>query len=118
MPSKKKTSKPILDHAALALVAARFRALGDPSRLHLLNLLMQGEASVNELVDLSGLSQANVSRHLGLLRRDGLVARSRDGNRAFYRISDPNVSELCRLVCGGISEQLYEGLDALQRANI
>jgi ArsR family transcriptional regulator len=98
---------------ALELVAARFRVLGDGSRLRLLNLLMQGEASVQGLVEASELSQTNVSRHLGLLRREGLVTRTRVGNRALYRISDPSVEKLCRLVCGGIGDQLAEGLDAM-----
>jgi DNA-binding transcriptional ArsR family regulator len=118
MSSSPNASKPILDPDALALVATRFRVLGDTSRLCLLNHLMMGEASVNELVELSGLSQTNVSRHLGLLRREGLVARTRDGNRALYRIKDPSVEQLCRLVCGGLSDQLSDGLDALQGANI
>jgi len=100
---------------AVELVAARFRVLADTSRLRLLDLLMeQGEASVQGLVERSGLSQTNVSRHLGLLRREGLVARTRDGNRALYRIADPSVEKLCRLVCGGISDQLAGGLDAMQ----
>ena len=99
---------------ALELVSARFRVFADASRLRLLNLLMQGEASVQDLVERSGLSQTNVSRHLGLLRREGLVARTRAGNRALYRITDPNVEKLCRLVCGGISDQLAGGLDAMQ----
>ncbi len=99
---------------ALERVASRFRVLADASRLRLLNLLMQGEASVQDLVETSGLAQTNVSRHLGLLRREGLVARTRDGNRALYRIADPSVEKLCELVCGGISDQLAGGLYAMQ----
>jgi len=100
----------------LELVAARFRILGDPSRLRLLALLMQGEHTVQELVDASGLTQTNVSRHLGLMRRDGIVERRRDGNRAVYRIADPTVEELCTLVCGGLSEHRTRDLDALRAA--
>jgi ArsR family transcriptional regulator len=99
---------------ALELVAARFRLLGDPSRLRLLNLLMQGEHSVQELVEESGFSQTNVSRHLGLLRRDGIVGRSREGNRSLYRIADRKIEKLCEIVCGGLSEQLSIGLEAIQ----
>jgi ArsR family transcriptional regulator len=104
----------MLGEDALELVAARFRALGDPSRLRLLHLLMQGERSVRQLVEGSGLRQANVSRHLGLLRREGLVGRTRQSNRALYRITDPSVAELCRIACGGLTDQLAGGLDALQ----
>ena len=108
------TSYAMMGEDALELVAARFRALGDPSRLRLLNLLMAGERSVQELVEESGLTQTNVSRHLGLLRREGLVVRSRQGNRALYRIADPRIAKLCQIVCGGLSEQLAGGLDALE----
>jgi len=102
-----------MSDGVLELVAARFRALGDPSRLRLLNILMSGEHSVQELVDASGLTQTNVSRHLALLRREGIVARNRQGNRALYRIVDPNVAKLCKVVCGGLSDQLSGDLDAL-----
>ena len=116
MSAKERPRPPTLDEDALELVAARFRALADPSRLRLLHLLMQGEGSVRQLVEGSGLSQTNVSRHLGLLRREGLVGRSRQGNRALYRLADPSVAELCRIACGGLSDQLASGLDALQGA--
>jgi ArsR family transcriptional regulator len=111
--ARKKALHPLMADEALDMVAARFRALSDPSRLRLLNLLMQGERSVQELVDESGLTQTNVSRHLGLLRREGVVARSREGNRALYRIADPSIEKLCNIVCGGLSERLTGDLDAL-----
>ena len=114
MPGRGRAAHVLMSDEALELVAARFRVLADASRLRLLDLLMQGEAPVQALVESSGLSQTNVSRHLGLLRREGLVARTRDGNRAVYRIADPSVQKLCRLVCGGISDQLAGGLDAMQ----
>lgn len=112
------TAKPVLGEEAITLVAARFRALGDPSRIRLLNLLMQGEMSVHEMVEASGMSQTNVSRHLGLLRREGVVARRRVGKLAVYRIIDPNIETLCALVCGGIESHLEGGLDALQGGGI
>lgn len=100
------------------MVATRFRALGDPSRLRLLNILMGGEHSVQELVAASSLTQTNVSRHLALLRREGIVSRTRQGNRALYRIADPNVERLCKVVCGGLSDRLSDDLDALMGAGI
>lgn len=103
----------LMNDAALEMVAARFRLLGDPSRLRLLNILMHGERAVQELVDASGLSQTNVSRHLALMRRDGAVARSRDGQFAVYRIADPTIEKLCTLVCGGLSRRRSNDLDEL-----
>jgi DNA-binding transcriptional ArsR family regulator len=107
-----------LSDEALELVAARFRLLGDASRLRLLRALMDGEHSVQELVEASGLSQTNVSRHLGLMRREGVVARRAEGNRAVYSIADPTLRRLCRTVCGGLSNRIAGDLDALQGAGI
>jgi DNA-binding transcriptional ArsR family regulator len=117
--TKKSGAKSVtLSDEALELVATRFRILGDPSRLRILNLLMKGERSVQELVEASGLTQTNVSRHLGLMRRDRLVERSRDGNRALYRIIDPDIEHICAIVCGGLSQRHSEGLDALSGTGI
>ena len=104
--------------ALLDMMAARFRALGDPSRLRLLHLLMDGERSVGELEAASGLGQASVSRHLALLRREGILARRAEGRRALYRIADPTVRGICRLVCGSLEERLSDGLEAVQGAGI
>ena len=83
--------------------ARRFKLLGDPSRLELLNILYEGgEMSVHEIVDASGQSQPNVSRHLGLLLQADVVARRRDGMEVYYRINDPSLSGLCLLICGSL----------------
>ncbi len=86
---------------------------GDPSRLRILNLLMQGESSVQDLVEATGFEQPNVSRHLSMMRREGIVERRADGNRALYSILDPTVMQLCEIVCGGLAGQLTERLEAL-----
>lgn len=90
----------------LRLVAERFRVLAEPARLQLLQALMQGERSVGELTDATGLSQANVSKHLQLLLVHHLVARRREGLFAYYRVADASVFELCDLVCGGLERTL------------
>lgn len=91
------------------LVARRFGVLSDPTRLRLLNLMHAGqEASVTELVDATGGSQANVSKHLAVLLRERMVSRRRDGSRAFYRIADPTLIALCDEVCTSVREQLRE----------
>jgi DNA-binding transcriptional ArsR family regulator len=83
----------------LALVAERFKVLAEPARLQLLQALMQGERSVGELADVTGLTQANVSKHLQLLLAQGLVARRKDGLFVHYQIADESVFKLCELVC-------------------
>lgn len=111
--AKTTPAHPLLTVEALELVAARFGALSDPRRLRILNTLMQGESSVQDLTIATELEQPNVSRHLALLRKEGIVQRRQEGNRAIYRIQDPTVMKLCEIVCGGLAERLSEGLEAL-----
>ncbi len=111
--TNRRRKRELLSDQALALVAARFRALGEASRLRLLSLLMEGERSVRQLMEETGFEQPNVSRHLATLRREGMVERRGEGNRAFYRIRDATVVELCRVVCDGLADRLSGDLDAL-----
>jgi DNA-binding transcriptional ArsR family regulator len=88
------------------LIARRFRALGEPMRVRLLDLLRDGELSVTELTEQLDSSQQNVSKHLVLLVDAGLLARRKDGNRVYYRIADESVFALCEQVCGSLQAQL------------
>lgn len=117
MSAKKKTHRPLPD-AALQLVAARFRALGDPSRLAIVNQLMNGELAVPTLMSGTGLTQTNLSRHLGVLRQVGIVERRSKGNRAFYRIADPSWVDVCETVCGSLADQLAQELEDFVGAGI
>lgn len=91
---------------ALQQVALFFQALSEPTRLQALNCLRDGELNVGELAERCGCTAANVSRHLSLLQRQGLVLRESRGTAAYYRIADPGIYELCDLVCGRIARQL------------
>ena len=102
---RKKTAKPGLSREALELIAQRFRALADPTRLALLQALFDRERTVQDLCAVTGASQANASKHLALLLEQGLVARRRDGLFTHYRIADPTLERLCRLVCGSLAER-------------
>lgn len=92
----------------LELIAERFRVLAEPTRLVILNVLLEGERSVSDLVEETGLNQANVSKHLGILRSSDFVERRKEGLYAFYRVSDPSVRELCDIMCGRLEEQAEE----------
>ena len=94
------------------LIAERFRVLGEPMRVRLLDFLREGSATVQELQEATGASQQNVSKHLGVLLRSGLVSRSKEGNFSRYTIADEGVFDLCEQVCGGLRRQLDE-LDAV-----
>jgi len=103
-----------LADAALEQVAEYFAALAVPARLKLLNALRHGERCVGELTALTGCSQANVSKHLSILGRSGLVVRASRGTSAYYRIADSATYELCDLVCGQISKH-YANRAQIQR---
>jgi DNA-binding transcriptional ArsR family regulator len=89
---------PILDQ-----LAERFKALAEPNRLAILSTLHDGELSVGELVAETGLGQANVSKHLDLLRRYGFVDRRKDGLNAYYRLADQEVFRICDIMCGRVA---------------
>ncbi len=89
--------------------ARRFQLLGEPVRLEILNLLqVREEMNVQEIVEATGQSHANISKHLRLMATAGLVARRKEGLYAFYHIVDPSLSGLCLLVCS----QLRRGVPA------
>ncbi len=111
MATKTEIPRP-LPNALVERVAQRFRVLGEPMRIRLLEAMRDGEMSVRELQEATGASQQNVSQHLGVLLRAGVVSRRKEGNFSHYSISDPVVFSLCDEVCGGLRRQLEE-LDAL-----
>jgi DNA-binding transcriptional ArsR family regulator len=93
---------------ALEQVAAYFQALSETTRLQILSLLREGERNVGELAQLCGCTSANISRHLALLSKHGLVAREHRGTSVYYRIADESVYALCDLVCGSIARQFAQ----------
>lgn len=90
----------------LEQVARRFKLLGEHVRLQLLKVLYErGESAVQELVQITGHSHANVSKHLRLMLAEGFLSRRQEGVYAYYRIADPTLKALCLLVCGRIQEE-------------
>ena len=89
----------------LDIIAARFKALGEPVRLQILNVLRDGEMTVTELVEETGLGQANVSKHLQLLHGMGFVTRRKDGLYVYYGLADKDVFRLCDIMCGRLDAE-------------
>jgi DNA-binding transcriptional ArsR family regulator len=83
-------------------VAERLRVLADATRLRILDVLRDGEASVVEIVARVGASQPNVSRHLALLLQAGIVARRPEGRQVHYRLVDPFIDQICEAICGSL----------------
>jgi len=94
-----------LPSEALEIIADRFKALSEPTRLRLLNALMDGERSVSNLVEITGINQASVSKHLGQLADASMVGRRRDGANVFYFIADETLFEICRLMCAKLQKE-------------
>ena len=92
----------------IELIARRFRVIGEPMRIKLLDSLRDREASVSDLCAATGASQQNVSKHLGVLLEAGIVGRRKDGNQVFYSIVDEGIFRLCEEVCGGLQRQVAE----------
>lgn len=91
---------------ALALIADRFKVLAEPARLQILSCLRKRELTVSDIVDETGLGQANVSKHLQLLHSQGFVARRKDGLFAHYALADHHVFQLCELMCDSLNAAL------------
>jgi DNA-binding transcriptional ArsR family regulator len=89
--------------SALDATASYFAALAEPTRLRVLRALCSGERTVGQVVEQTGVSQPAVSRHLAALHRHSIVARRREANLVYYRISDASAPELCRAVCSRIA---------------
>ncbi len=79
--------------------SAYFALLSEASRLRIIQTICYQERSVQDVVAQTGLPQPNVSRHLSLLHRSGVLSRRREGTSVFYKVSDQTLTDLCRLVC-------------------
>lgn len=90
----------------LERIADRLKAMADPMRLRILHVLQGGEHCVSEILSQVGGSQANVSKHLSVLRRAGLVGFRREGVNVYYRIEDPAVFVICESVCDSLERRV------------
>lgn len=93
----------------LELHAEVCKTLANPKRLEILYALKDGELSVGELVDKLGITKANVSQHLALLRKARVVAARRERVNIFYKITNPKIIQACGLMRDVLMEQFKEG---------
>lgn len=99
----------------LERVAQQFKLLSEPSRLRILQLLLEGEKTVGELAAATEITPANIAHQLGLLADGGLVAKRRAGVHVYYRTNDPSFTRLNDLVCSSLKEQNEADLQQLTR---
>ena len=112
-PSVRPVGPHALGREALNLVAARFRALAEPVRLEILQVLRGGEHTVSELARAVGTTSPNVSKHLRLLEEAGFVRRRPQGTAVLCAVRDGSVYRLCDVVCESLREQLSDAAELL-----
>ncbi|MBF2001823.1 MAG: winged helix-turn-helix transcriptional regulator [Synechococcales cyanobacterium M58_A2018_015] len=100
---------------ALSLMADFFKVLSEVSRLQIVCSLKAGAKNVTEIIEETGLGQANVSKHLKMLTQAGVVAREQRGVCVYYRIANPFLFELCDLVCDVLTMQVEQQSQQLQQ---
>lgn len=98
----------------IGAVADRLKVLAEAARLSVLNELRSGPRSVSELIADTGLSQANLSKHLQVLHTHGFVSRRRQGLFVIYQLADRSVFELCDIMCGQLKRQAGEQMTRLR----
>ena len=96
----------IMTPKVLELIAARFKVLAEPARLQILQSLRTGERTVTDLVDETGLGQANLSKHLQQLHSVGFLRRRKEGLFVYYALADKSVLRLCNLMCGRLEAEM------------
>jgi DNA-binding transcriptional ArsR family regulator len=106
-----------LSPAALNLVSEFFKVLSESSRLQIVCCLRTGAKNVSQVVEVTGLNQANVSKHLKILTQAGIVSRKQQGVCAFYEISNGLVFDLCERVCEALSVQIQQQNEHLEHLN-
>ncbi len=101
------SSQPVPQEVVQQL-AEYFSVLGEPMRLRLLNLLRDGERCVQDLVEATETSQANVSKHLKVMVQAGILSRRSEGTLAYYSVQDDLIFELCNMVCDRLAKRIEQ----------
>ncbi len=110
-------SEQTLTPELLEIIAERFKVLGEPVRLRILNALrLEEELSVSELIEKTELGQANLSKHLGLLYSSGYVERRKEGAYVYYSLANEDVFVLCDIMCGRLEAESEARLKIVSRS--
>lgn len=89
-------------------VASYFSVLSEPTRLRIMHAICESEKPVSQIVEELSATQTNVSRHLTLMYRAGVLARRKDGNQVYYKVADTAMVEICRSVCNQIAGRMVD----------
>jgi DNA-binding transcriptional ArsR family regulator len=113
LPSNQREASAVFETAA-----ELFSVLSTPVRLQVINALCNQERTVNELVEIIGCSQPNLSQHLNVLYRAGLVAKRKDGVQVIYRIQSQSAMAICRSVCTQIAIEMDDASEIPQQERL
>ncbi|MEM2998898.1 MAG: metalloregulator ArsR/SmtB family transcription factor [Candidatus Bathyarchaeia archaeon] len=102
------TEKPKIDMTIYNMQANISKTLANPIRLAILHILRDGEKSVNELTDILGISQSNLSQHLALMRQVDIVKTRKQGTTIFYSVTNPKINQACDMVREVLIDQLRQ----------
>ena len=103
------------DRQRYGLHAAVFAALAHPARHEMMHMLCKGSRTPSELAEALELSRPNISQHLALLQREGLVTRSRQGRQVLWEIVDPRLGQACELIDEVLSQQLTQKVEVFEK---
>ncbi|MEB3309559.1 MAG: metalloregulator ArsR/SmtB family transcription factor [Snowella sp.] len=109
-----------LSPTALGMLANFFKVLSEVTRLQIVCALKSGPKNVSQIIEITGLGQANVSKHLKILTDARLLSRSQQGVNVVYEIANPVIFPLCDLVCNSLASQLqqqHKDLEKLKQLN-
>jgi len=104
-----------MDKKIFEMHAEICKVFTNPKRLEIINLLRNGEKTVNELTELAGVPQANVSQHLTVLRQNNVVTTRRNGANIYYKIANPKILQACDLMREVLLEKLSENEKLVKR---
>jgi ArsR family transcriptional regulator len=102
------TEKPKIDMTIYNMQAGISKTLANPIRLAILHTLRNGEKSVNELTDILGVSQSNLSQHLALMRQMGILKTKKQGTSIYYSVTNPKINQACDMVREVLLDQLSQ----------
>ena len=91
--------EPYFSENEIGDLANKFKILSEPSRLKILRLLFEGEKCVTDIIEATGLMQANVSKQLKVLQMNNILGCRPQGLKRYYRVTDGTVKQICNLLC-------------------
>lgn len=92
------------------------KTFGHPKRLMIISILREGEFTVTEISEQTGIDPSNLSQHLHLLREKGLVSTRREGTKIHYSLSHPNIGKAVDLMSAFLDQKIASSADMIKKS--